>query len=236
MLKALTASCIAVASIALFLPAAAGAANKPHLTDPQGAVKAGSTVWLTNIGDILFTSTGKATIATCTTAHLTGTVLRNDSGFVEVMVTKANLSGTGPLNLHNGLQECTGSSGSLYATLRLPLCIRSTPAHLTHEFEIGTGSGSKCSEGVSDLRFILGSTSIGECEYDSTTRVRADVTTGEKSPLELTVRNTQAGSGATEVNGNIFCPSSAMLAMKFSMETDTASGSFLDPIWITKLP
>ncbi|HEX5592067.1 MAG TPA: hypothetical protein VFX35_01825 [Solirubrobacterales bacterium] len=225
-------SVLAFASLAL--PAIASASNKPTLTDAGGHVKVGAKIWGTNIGNAIFTDTAKNALVTATTAHLTGEVTRNDSGFVEGTISTFDFSGTGSVHADNGLAELTGSFGNAYVTVEGKLCIRSTPANATDEFEVGTDKG-KCSEGVGKVEFIIGSTTAGECTYETTNPVTGDFTTGG-AQAELTVRNTQAGSGAKLIKGSFLCPSSGMLSMKFGLETDTASGSTADPIWIDLLP
>ena len=83
----------------------------------------------------------------------------------------------------------------------------------TNEFQV---SGGKC-PGGGKAKFIIGSTTIGECEYETSSTIKGDYKT---NPPELTVRNTTAGSGASKIRGTFFCPSSGMLKMSFSLETE----------------
>lgn len=232
MSKKIIMSCMAVAAFAAFvLPATASAENKGTLADAGGTVAVGAKIWGTNIGNTLFTDTPGNTLVTCTTAHLTGEVKSNTDGKIEGTITTFDFSGTGAVHADNGLNECTGSFGNAYITVEGKLCIRSTATNATDEFEVGTDKGL-CSEGVGKVEFIIGSTTAGECTYESTNPVTGTYTTSNASQSELTVRNTQAGSGAKLVKGGFLCPSSGMLNMKFGLETDTASGSTADPIWV----
>jgi hypothetical protein len=87
----------------------------------------------------------------------------------------------------------------------------------TLEFQVSSG---KCGEAGGKVKFIIGSTTIGECEYETTGVVKGDY---ETNTSEITLRNTQDGSGAKKIRGGIFCPSSGMLRMTFTLETENST-------------
>lgn len=234
MSKKLIMSCMALVAFAAFvLPATASAANKPTATDAAGVVKVGAGITGTSIGETTFLKTDGVTgLVHCTTAHLSGTVTRNDSGFVEGTISSAKFSGTGAVSADNGLNECTGSFGNAFITVELPMCLKSTPTNAEDEFEVGTEvTGKTCAEAISPANFIIGSTTAGECTYRSTSTVKGHFTTGGTQSV-LTVTNTQTGSGSSLVKGGFLCPTSGQLKMEFKIET-TANN---EPIFTDKLP
>jgi hypothetical protein len=226
MSKKIILSCMAlVAFAALALPAVAAAKNTPHLTDAEGAVKVGSKIWGTNIGETTLTNTTGTALIHCTTADFTGEVTSNTTGNIAGTITLATFGGTGSV-YHNGHKECTGSFGNAAVTVSTPLCIRSTEAMATDEFVV---SGGACSGAAGNDKFTILSTTAGSCVYETTSTVKGDFTTGGAQAV-LTVRNTQAGSGSKLTSGGFLCPSSGMLKMAFGLETDVVG---TPPIVIT---
>jgi len=226
MAKKLITPCMALAVFVVFvLPATALAATAK---DAEGTVAVGSTVIGERVAGTeatLVTTAGSGLIH-ATSATLTGKVLRNDSGSVEITISEAKFSGTGSVNAHNNLSEVTGSFGNAYTTVELPVCIRLT---LFGGFEQGTELNSRCNEGVGDYEITVGSTTAGACGYTSTNPVTGTFTTG-KSEAEasvLTVNNTQAGSGSKLTSGGFLCPSSLQMKMSFSLKTSNGK-----KIWI----
>jgi len=227
MSKKLITACMALMAFAAFaLPAVARAENHPTLVENGVSVEVGKLITGTNEGNTTFTSTTGNPQLECSTVKLTGKVTRNDSGIVEGTITTKDYSGTGAVNADNNLNECTGTSffsGNSFVTVLGNLCIRSTPAMVTDEFQIGTDpAGGNCSETNGKVKFIIGNTNAGECEYESTGLVKGDFTTSETKSV-LTVRNTQEGSGSKLIRGGFLCPSSGQLSMKYIMETDGTS-------------
>jgi hypothetical protein len=212
MFKKLIMSCMAVAAFAAFvLPATASALNDPQLTKTGGGLASvGEVIVGTGVGTE-FTTTAGANQVTCSHATLTGKVTKNSGSSVEGEIPKGSaiFSGTGPVHAHNGLNECTGAFGDAYITVTSALCLKSDSALKTDEF-IVTGCTSK-------VKFIIGSTTAGACEYESTGSVQGDYTTGG-TEAKLTVRNTSAGSGATKIGGSFLCPSSGALKMTFGLK------------------
>jgi hypothetical protein len=94
-MKKLITACLALMALAAFaLPAAASAINDPTLTENGSSVPVGAKIVLTNIGNSLFqTTSGGTTLTTCTTAKITGKVLKNANGTVEGTIETATLSG-----------------------------------------------------------------------------------------------------------------------------------------------
>ena len=227
MYKKLITACMAIAAFAAFvLPATASAANDPQLTDATGTVAVGSTIVGENVGNTVFWNTStNIELAICDKAFLTGKVLKNASGTVEGEITTATFAGTGSVHSHNNEKECTGDIGSSYVTVKsLPLIVKSTPTMAEHEAQITGPAGA-------NVKFLLGSTTAGECEYESATSIKADYTTGTSATSDstMTTRDTSAGSGAKLIRGGFLCPSSGMQRMTFTMKTD-ATGA---PLWIS---
>jgi hypothetical protein len=227
MSKKIIMACMAVAAFAAFvLPASASAKNTPILKDASGTVAVGAAINGTNVGETVFWNTATSIkLATCTTATLTGKVVKNTTGTVEGTITTFDFSGTGGVHADNGLAECTGDIGSSAVTvISKPLCLRSTEAMATHEFQVGAElTGKTCAEGTGNVKFLLISTTAGECEYETASTVKGDfTTTAVGTASKLTTRDTIAGSGASKIRGGFLCPSSGMLGMTFTMETEVA--------------
>jgi hypothetical protein len=210
-------ACTALAAFATLavLPATASAENNPQLT--EGPLSAGARIVALSVGNTIFTDTSGNTLVNCSNAKLAGTLLNNSAGGLEVELTTFDFRGTGTVSTHNGLPECTGSFGNAYITVaNSPLCLRSTSTMATNEFQVSSG---KCAGG-GKVKFIIGSTTIGECEYETGSTIKGDYKT---NPPELTVRNTAVGSGASKIRGGFLCPSSGMLKMSFSLETESGT-------------
>jgi hypothetical protein len=221
MYKKLITACMALAAFAAFavMPASAMASNSPELTDPDGTTLAvGSTVVGTNVGNTLFLDTNGNTLLTCTTAKMTGHVVKNDGSNVEGTISTADFGGTGAQKAGEPEPECTGSFGNVTVTVKTPLCIRSTAAMATDEFQV---EGSDCDGSGAKVTYTLESTTVGTCRYLTTGPVKGDFTTGAHDTL--TVRDTQAGSGASKEEGGFFCPASGMLRMTFTLETENGT-------------
>jgi hypothetical protein len=217
MFKKLIMSCMALAAFAAFvLPATASATNNPDLTDAGGTrVAVGSTIIGTNIGETTLLNTEAKPILHCNNVKLEGKVLANAAGTVEGTISSANFQGTGAA--FNGGNECTGSLGNSRVTVKTPMCVRSTPAMATDEFQVVSENAATCAASTGGVEFTIHSTIGVTCTYETLSSVKGDYTTGAKD--ELKVRSTPAGSGAKLTSGGFFCPSSGMLQMTFSMET-----------------
>ena len=213
--KKLITACMALVAFAALAigPATASATNDPTLVDSSGTLAVGAKVVGTAVNTV-FTNTEGGTLVTCSNATMTGEVVKNSGGTVEGTISTSHFwGGGGATSAHNGLEECDGSFGDAYITVPGHLCVRSTPTMATDEFQV---VGGKC-PGEGNVKFIIGSTVAGVCEYESTSSVKGDYTTGAGGTM--TVRNTQAGSGSKKINNGFFCPSSGMLKMSFSLET-----------------
>jgi hypothetical protein len=229
MSKKIIMVCMAVAAFAAFaLPATASAKNTPHLTDSGGAVAVGAAINGTLLEKTEATFWNTATsikLFTCTNSTLTGKIVKNTTGTVEGTITTFDFSGTGSVHADNGLNECTGDIGSFAITVvSKPLCLRATEVMLTHEFQVGAElAGKTCAEGTGNVKFLLISTTAGECEYETAGSVKGDfTTTAVGTASRLTTRDTIAGSGASRIRGGFLCPSSGMLGITFTMETEAA--------------
>jgi hypothetical protein len=212
-------ACMALVAFAAFAvgPATASAENKPQLLESGTALATGAKIVGTNVGSTFFTDTSGNTLVDCSTTKLAGTVTKNTIGAVEGEITTFDFSSTGAVSAHNGLNECTGSFGNAYYTLStLPLCLRSTSTMATSEFQVSSG---KCAGG-GKVKFIMGSTTIGECEFESGGVLKGDYKTNTS---EITIRSTAAGSGSKLIRGGFFCPASTMLKMTFKLETENGT-------------
>ena len=231
MSKKLIMSCMAAAAFAAFvLPATASALNTPTLTDAGGHVAVGSKIWGTNVGDTIFYDTKTETKqVTCTTADFTGEVTKNSENTVEGKITLATFAGTGAVHPDNNHKECANifGAGAAITVTRMPLIVKSTQAMADDEVQIsGTGG---------NIRFDIIDTTVGTCEYEATNAaIIAHYTTGTSASEDATVTttDTEKGSGAKKIAGGFFCPTSGVLKMTFTLETDTGN-STADPIWIS---
>ncbi|HWC47799.1 MAG TPA: hypothetical protein VG448_02850 [Solirubrobacterales bacterium] len=218
MSKKLITACLALVAFAAFiLPASASAANDPQLTSSGSLVPAGTSIIGTlSGGSVVFWNTAtNIQQLVCSNFKLDGSVLRNSGSTVEVEVTSYGFWGTGAANVDNGLPECTGSFGNLFFTARnLPFLLKSLPTYNTDEVQLSAKIGN--------IKFLLGSTTAGECEYETAASIKADTTTGG-TEAQITTRDTAAGSGFKLIRGGFLCPESGMLLMTFNMETTSGT-------------
>ncbi len=221
MIRKLIAACMAMAAFGAFvLPPSASATNDPQLTVAGVTVSIGSGVGVTITGLSWRTTSGNE-LVNCSKGELSGSVKANSGGNVAIEMTSAAYSGTGSVHSDNSLKECTGSFGNAYITPNLPMCLESTTTMADDEFQI---SGGACGT-HNKVKFIIGSTTAGSCEYESTGAISGTVTTNG-AQAELTVNNTQAGSGMTKINGGFLCPSSIQLKVTITLHTPIGSISF----------
>jgi hypothetical protein len=212
MFKKLIMSCMAAAAFAAFvLPASASAAE---LFDADGTVAAGASITGTNIGSTAFVQTdGKTVQVECSTTHLSFHVSVSVGRF-KLSLTVSKSSGTESVSAHNNLNECTTSFGGAYITVaNLPLTLEQVAG--TDTFQVTGANGAK-------VRFIIGSTVAGACEYESTSSAITGTFTTAATTV-LTVNNTQAGSGPKLIKGGFLCPTSGQVKMSLFLET-TANG------------
>jgi len=212
MSKKIIMACMALVAFAAFiLPASAMALNDPDLTSGGVLVPKGTSITGTAV-NTEFTTTAGAKEVICSHAHMTGTVTNNSGTSVEGEIPKGSaiFKGSGPTHADNGQPECTTNFGNAFITVTTALCIKSDGALVTDEF-IVTGCGA-------NVKFIIGSTTVGECEYESTGSVQGDYTTGG-TETKLTTRDTSAGSGSKLIRGGFFCPTSGALKMTFTLST-----------------
>lgn len=214
--KLISASMVAAAFVALVLPAAASATNDPQLTSNSTVIPVGTSVHFT--ASLIWTTTEGSTLVTCSSAKLTGTVKANSGSKVEeeIPLKSAILQGTGSVHAHNSLPECTGSFGNAYSTVTTALCVRSDSSMATDEFQV---NGGACGTG-GKVKFIVGSTTAGACEYESTGAVKGTYTTGG-TEAKLTTIDTSAGSGSMRISGGFLCPTSFAWAVSLTIATTT---------------
>jgi hypothetical protein len=242
MSKKLITACMALVALAAFaLPAAASAANDPDLTHPTGTLLnpatgsctgVGSTVCVTatSVGNQLLTDTSGNVLTTCSTASMTGYLSKNNGTEVEATIHNTTFAGTG--GAVNGENECTGSFGNVTVHTNIgngtPWCLRSTAGMAEDEFQV---RGGACSEASRSITFVLTSTTVGTCKYSRTEPVKGTYTTHSTGDAILTVTGSGATGGTdtefTKEEGGIFCPSNGTLDLKFTLETDNATGETL---------
>jgi hypothetical protein len=213
--------------IAIALPAAASATNDPQLTSAGGTVPVGSKFELTNVGELIWwnTSTNIRLLTIPGTVTLTGEVTTNSGGTVKGKISTADFSGTGAVSTDNGLNEGTGEIGNSYVTVKnLPLELSSMPTMATDEFQVTGSAGAK-------VKFLLGSTTAGECEYEAVGSIKGDYTTGTSATTDakLTTRDTEAGSGSKLIRGGFLCPGSLVWSWSLTLEKDNVA----EAIWIS---
>ncbi|HEX5592244.1 MAG TPA: hypothetical protein VFX35_02715 [Solirubrobacterales bacterium] len=205
----------------LAFPATASASNDPQLTVSGFLVAAGNKIVGTSIfGAQLKNTSGNTTLVNCSNSTMTGTLLKNASGTVEAEISTWKFWGDGSTSAHNNLPECTGSFGNAYLTMSTPLCIKSTPAMSTDEFQIIGGS---CGVFTSSVTYIVGSTTAGSCKYKATTSLKGDFWTGGVE-VHMTIRELWFENGATLEEGGFLCPTSNALNMTFNIESETGTG------------
>lgn len=220
MTKKLLTVCMALAAIAAFaIPAAASAS--PVLTDNGVPVPVGTKVTATQVGASKLTNTeGTRTQLECSTGTMTGELTKNNGTEVEGKITSATFGGTGAQATGEPEPECTGetvfgnASVTAVVSEKAPWCVRSTGA------DKFTVSGGAC-PGGGTVKFKMVTTLAGTCEYESTGPVGGTYNTGGTSAT-LTVTGTHgAENGFKLVVGGFACPTSGMLDMAFTLETDS---------------
>jgi hypothetical protein len=224
--KNLILACLALAACAALAgPAIASATNDPQLTTNAGTlVPAGtSDVSLTQVGSTgVWNTEGTTKIVECTSGTGTGSIIKNSGGTIEGEITSLTIGGTGAKSATEPANECTGAFGNFSVTPTLPWCLRSTPTMKTDEMQT---TGGKC-PGGGKVKFIIVSTSFGECEYQSAGPILADFTTSPED-ARATIRKTAAGSGLALIRGGFLCPASVILEGTRTMESEAGSPLFV---------
>jgi hypothetical protein len=222
----LLAACFMLAAFAaLAMPTLALALTSPLVVENGTAVAVGTKVEGVNVGNIKMT-TSLGTIE-CSTAIVTGELIKNTTGAVEATISSAKIGGTGPLQTGASAPECTSQpilGGNTTVTTStavngLPWCIRSVSTFAADEFQV---RGNSCSAESRPIRFALDVTGIGTCQYEKTTSTDPIKGTHTTSTTSSTLSIFEAGFFA--VSGNPFgCPSSLWLDMTLQLKTDGIS-------------
>jgi hypothetical protein len=215
MIKKTLAPCLTMAAFvaALVFPVVASAS--PALTFPTGTrLAAGNLMKTTNVGEVQLGT------LFCTSASMTGSLVKNTGTELEVNITSFALSGTGT----NG--ECTSSFGGATVTTSiengLPYCLRLTSSMTSDETQMRGGS---CSEFSRRIWFRVDSTTAGECTYD---RINNLVGTVKTDPEDAVF--TFSAMPFTKQAGGFLCPNSMGMNMSFTLERDWASA---EPVYIS---
>jgi hypothetical protein len=222
--KKIIGACLALAAFAAFAVLPAVASASPELTHPTGkTVPVGTKILGTLVGGTsTLTDTSGNPLVHCTTATMTGEVTQNSGTSIQGKITSAIFGGTGPQEAMEPHPECTGTFGNASVTALVssaaPWCLKSTGGD---GFSV---SGGACPGGGA-IKFILKSTTVGECEYESTKAVTGTFAT---HPTDAVLTVTE--SGFTKIRGGFFCPSSGKLDMSFTLETHSPT---VEPIYIS---
>jgi hypothetical protein len=212
----LFAACLALVAFAAFaVPSLASASNTPLVVENGTPVATGTKIEGVNVGVTKMT-TSLGTVE-CTTAVMTGTLVKNTTGTVEGTIETAQFGGTGGTVAGAPEPECTSPFGNptvtpSTATNGLPWCLRSTSTMATDEFQL---RGNGCTSAARPIRFALDVTVVGTCVYERSSAVVGSFTTSTTSST-LSVSEQEFPA----VAGNPFgCPSSGKLDMAFQLRT-----------------
>jgi hypothetical protein len=228
MSKKLIAALMALAAFGAL--AMASTASATTLTQPTGtAVATGTKVKATNIGNTVFTA-GSNTV-TCSNDVLTGTITNNTSE-IEGTIETASFKGT------EAEEKCSSNLGPTRVTTTGGATFFGTPWCVTAGAEDKlTIRGNSCANKARAITFAFDMTIFGfpvECKYERTTTtgpITGTYTTDITGDAIGTIL--PAGSAVQPEEGNPFgCPGAGALEMKFTLETDPASGSS-SPMYIS---
>lgn len=219
-MRKLITACMALAAFGAFAiaPGTASATNDPQLTSPAGTLLAtGSTITGTNVGETLMTDINGNILTRCTTAIMSGTVSTNSASTVAGSITSAKFGGTGSTAAGAEEPECTGSFGNVTVTTNpatngLPWCLTSNNTMTTDEVRI---RGNGCSSASRPIRFVLDSTTAGECVYERSGAIQGTYTTGTASAATVSISKQEF----PRVSGGFLCPSAGFLDMTFKLTT-----------------
>jgi hypothetical protein len=226
MSKKLIGAFMALAAFAAFAVMPAVSSASPVITHPTGtklATGVNIRAHLVN-GDALLTGTSGETLVDCNSATITGKLTENSGTSFKGEITSAIYGGTGTQASGEPATECTSSIGNAsvtaLATTKSPWCLTSTTEDKWHL------TGGTCAASGGNLKFILVSTTIGTCEYESTEGPSGTFTTHSTGDAILTVTK----SGFKLINSNFFCPTSGTLDQSFTLETDSVP---TEPLYIS---
>lgn len=192
----------------------------PELTFPQETrLASGSTLEGQNVGVSRATNGSGAMLWECTTASVTGTLVKNNGAEVEANLEYVSFSGTGTEG------ECTSSFGNVRITTAIekgvPWCIKASSS-LADEFTL---RGGKCNESSRPIRITAHSTSIGECAYKREPAASGTFTT-EPSDAVLSISAVEFVKDA----GSFLCPSMVRIDLSLTPEKDEAG---TNPVYIS---
>jgi uncharacterized protein YcfJ len=242
MSKKLIMACLTLGALAAFaLPAVASAS--PRLCETEGAtctnIAVNSKLLATQVGTTTrLKDTSNNVVLTCTTAEMTGELTENTGSHVAGKITFATFGGTGATATGEPHSECTtpigtGVSVTPIVSALAPWCLTTiNVAEGKDEF-----TANKCGGG--NIKFVLAITGLANpCEYESTEHVVGTYQTHAAGDAIMSVtptpHNGGAGEGTTngfkKVAGPLACPTTGVLEMSFTLETDTTASA--DPLYI----
>lgn len=234
MSKKLLTLCMAlVAFAALALPAVAAASPELGETlEPEKWTKAevGHKILATQLGSSKLTETSGGLLLECSTGTMTGELTKNSGTEIEGKITSATFGGTGQQATGEPAPECTGATAFGNASVtpvvseKAPWCISSKGED---KFSV---NGGAC-PGTGTVKFKMATTLVGTCEYESTGTVSGTYNTEAAGDAVLTIGSsqTQAERGFKLISGVFGCPTSGVLDMQFTLETDGTPNS---PLYI----
>lgn len=222
MRKKSSSICIALAALVALAaaPSQSLATNDPDLTEGGSMVSAGVEIIGTNVGELLITDANTNVLIRCTTFIQRGSSIHVSPTTVSEEISTFKVGGTGVKPEGQPKRECTGSFGNVSftanpATNGLPWCLQSDSTDATDAFRI---RGGKCSEASRAIRFVLDSTTVGECAYQRTAAIPGTYTTGGTA-AELSISKIEF----PKVSGSFLCPGTGYLDMTFSLETSNGT-------------
>ena len=193
---------------------ATAAANTAELTYPTGTrLAVSSTLKAGNVSEVKFKTPGGATLWGCTTASMTGTLVKNNGTEFEANIETASFTGTATESKCTS-GEATGNKKITPAIEKgLPWCLRATSSMKEDEFQI---RGGKCSEEPRVIRIGIDD-ALGECRYKREAAIVGTFST-EPSDAIITVSNPEFIKDA----GSIACTTAYKIEFSMTLERDEA--------------
>ncbi|HET7454591.1 MAG TPA: hypothetical protein VFJ76_03630 [Solirubrobacterales bacterium] len=205
--KLLIACVVALASV----PTAASASTA-ELTYPTGTrLATGNTLKGVNTGSITFKTAGGALLWECTTASMTGTLVKNNGTEVEANVEALTMTGTAAESKCTSGEVTGNKKVTLGVAQGLPWCLKATSTMKEDEFQI---RGGKCSEASRQINFGLDD-ALGECKYKRGEAIAGTFTT-EPSDAVLSV----PASEFVKESGSIGCTTAYRIEFSLTLERD----------------
>jgi hypothetical protein len=204
MKRKIIVGCMAISALAAFATPPASAAHLREGSTTGQTLAAGASVTAASVGNVLFTG---GFGATCTSAHMSGTVTKDENGTIAVEVPALNpiIAGTGAGG------DCTSALGDVKWTVNSKLCLH-IPANTDNATFTGCGV---------NVTFSLNLTGVGVCKY--TTANFGAVITTDKPELPKDAEVNISSQPFTKEEGSFFCPSNGQLDMEVVLTTTSGA-------------